>query len=364
MLFSRSRNFSSLVITFAIFALTLIVVCLGAGCNGRRSHTPDVSKITVNLNTSRFDLDLYALDTNHIAEGLKKLHDKYPDFLDYYLDTIRAYNIHGHYADSTHGIRNDLRIDLTFRDFVDLEDSIRQHFPATWDPGQSLTEGFKLTKYYINNFEVPRILFLNMGLSKWPSFPIDKHTIGVGLDMFLGDQYPHYKDVGIPSYMYTHFRPGYLPVSVFNTVYQVMHPFQSDDRTLLDLMLQRGREQYFLHQVLPSTPDSVLFGFTAVQLRWCGENEGLVYNFFIHQNLLYSKESHYISPYVYDGPFAKDLESPTDVVKVSPGNIGTWMGYRIVTAYMSLHPNLSLADLLNDQTDPAKFLQDARYRPK
>jgi len=363
MLFSDRRLAGCTSNILANIVLTFLAGFLVAGCKNGNEPKPDLSHIQVDLKTSRFDLDLYRIDTNHIADGLKKLRTQYPDFLDYYLDTIRAYNIHGHYDDTTKGIRNDLRIDLTFRDFVELQDSIAAHFPQSAELGGRLLEGFKLTKFYFNDFTTPRIIFLNMGLSKWPSFPIDKKTIGVGLDMFLGDQYPHYKDVGIPSYMYPHFRESFLPVSVFNTVFQMMYPFQSDDRTLLDLMLQRGREQYFLHHVLPNLPDSVLFGFPEIQLKWCAENEGLVYNFFIHQNLLYSKESHRITAYVYDGPFAKDLESPTDVVKVSPGNIGTWLGYRIVAAYASQHPEISLRDLLNNPVDPAKFLQDARYKP-
>jgi len=334
-----------------------------SGCNNSSENIPDISNININLHTSRFDKDLYAIDTNHIGEGLQKLYARYPDFLNYFLDTLMAYGIRGNYSDTSQGIR-ELDTFLTYKDYVDLEDTIKKKYPGNKDIDKELTDGFRFMKYYLPGYTAPRIIYLNMGLSKWSSFPVDTTTLCVGLDMFLGDGFPHYKDVGIPSYMDAHFRRTYLPVSVFSTVYQTMHPFVSDDKTLLDLMVQRGKEQYFLHKILPYTPDSVLFGFTQIQLNWCGQNEGLVYNFFIHQQLLYNKEGHYITPYVYDGPFAKDLESPSDPVKVTPGNIGTWLGYRIVCGYMAEHSGVSLQELLAGHNDATKLLEEARYRPK
>jgi len=201
-------------------------------------------------------------------------------------------------------------------------------------------------------------------VSNWPSFPLDNTTLCIGLDWFLGDRFPFYRSVGVPSYMDAHQRKSYLPVSVFGTIYKSIHPFDTEDKTLLDLMIQRGKEQYFLHKILPGTPDSVLFGFTQLQVNWCTSSEALIYNFFIHQGLLYSKDPHSVQPYVNDGPFALGLEPVTDLVKTSPGNVGAWLGYKIVCNYMARHPETTLAQLTEMQTDPATFLDQAKYRPK
>ena len=164
--------------------------------------------------------------------------------------------------------------------------------------------------------------------------------------------------------MNSHLRPSYIPVSTFTAFYRGFHPFQADDKPLLDLMIQRGKEQYFLHRILPNLPDSTLFGFRQQQLDWCDANENMVYNFFISQNLLYNKQPHSIMPYVTDGPFAKGMEPPSAGVKVTPGNIGTWLGYRIVSSYMAQHPEASLKQLLEQKEEPAKFLEEAKYKPK
>jgi hypothetical protein len=344
--------------------LLLPAILLFGACGNSGDKIPDVSNIKVELKTYRFDKDLYALDTNHLGAGLAKLKNRYPDFLDYYLDTIRAYGIHGNFSDTAKGGIDSLRIDLTYRDFVQLEDTIIKYYPDSKETDKELTEGFRYIKYYLPGYTLPRILYLNMGLSKWPSFPVDSSTLCIGLDMFLGDQFPHYRAIGVADYMLPHFRKSYLPVSLFKTVYETMQPFNPEDKTLLDLMIQRGKEQYFLHQILPRTADTTLYGFTGTQLKWCGENEALIYNFFIHQNLLYSKEGHAISPYIHDGPFAKDLESPSDPIKYTPGNIGSWLGYRIVSAWMAEHPKTTLAVLITMHPDPPKFLEEAKYRPK
>jgi hypothetical protein len=345
-------------------ALLIFIACFTAGSCNNSDKTPDVSGIKINLRTARFDKDLYAIDTSHVAEGLQQLLAKYPDFLNYYLDTVMAYNIRGNYNDTVRGIREGLRADLTEKGHIALEDTILKYYPNNKDIDEKLTDAFRFLKYYFPAYPVPKIIYLNMGLSNWPAFQLDSTTFCIGLDMFLGPQYPYYKSIGVPEYMGAHLRKAYIPASVFTQVYRARYPFFADDRTLLDLMIQRGKEQYFLHKVLPSMPDSLLFGFSQLQTNWCAANEALIYNFFIHQNLLYSKDPQSVQPYVHDGPFAKGLESPTDPVKTTPGNIGTWLGYKIVAAYMARHPEVSLQQLCDEKQDPAKLLEEARYKPK
>ncbi len=347
----------------SLYSLAATLLFFLAGCDSG-NKVPDVTKIPLKLETARFDTDLFAIDTNNVSSGLKALLKKYPDFLNYFLDTVMAYEIHGNYEDTTGGIREGLRVFLTYKDFVNLEDSIKAHYPDTHDVDEAIASSFKYLKYYFPSAFTPRILYLNMGLSKWPSFPLDTTTICVGLDMFLGDHYPFYTSVGVPDYMAPHMRKSYLPVSVLKTWYALHHPFVQDERTLLDLMLQRGKEQFFLHQLLPTAPDSVLFGFTGLQLGWCEKNESNVYNFFVRNELLYNKESMSRFAFINDGPFAQGMEPPTDTVKYTPGNIGGWLGYRMVCAYMKKYPAVSLEQLVKMRSDPSRFLDSAHYRPR
>jgi hypothetical protein len=345
-----------LTLTFPLFFL------LGS-CGNSTEKTPDVSNIKISLQTQRFDKDFSSIDTNHIEESLQKMHTKYPDFLNYYLDTFETFGFHGNYSNSAIAAQDTLKKFFTIKDFADLEDSVNKHYPDSKAIDAALTKGFQFMKYYFPNYAIPKILYINSYLSNFPTFPWDKSTICISLDHFLGDHFPFYVAVGIPPYTVAQQRESYIPVSVFNSVYQPMYQFNTQDKTLLDLMIQRGKEQYFLHKILPHVADSVLFGYPDHKVKWCTENEGQVYNFFIHQALLYSREPSSILPYINDGPFAVNFPVENAAYN-TPGNIGTWLGYRIVCAYMAQNPSTTLQQLLDQQTDPAQFLDAAKYRPK
>ncbi len=344
--------------------LICIIVLCSIGCHDAAIKEPDVSGVKVDLQTQRFDLDIYAIDTNHIGEGLSKLKPKYPDFLDFFLDTVMGFGLHGNYNDTATGVRVAMHEYLCYKDYVHLQDTIRKCYQDTKETDAALAEGFRYFKYYFPNIQVPKIIYLNWLLSNHPTFLVDQHTYCISLDMFLGAQFPYYASVGIPDYLAPHLNKKYIPVAMFTEVYQSSHRFVPDDRPLLDLMIQRGKEQYFLHKILPHTPDSVLFGFTQLQVDWCAKSEAQLYNYFIQQNLLYNKEERVVMPYVVDGPFAKGIGAATDPGHPSPGNVGTWLGYKIVSAYMAQYPDKTLKDLLELRTDPARFLDSARYKPR
>ncbi|MCF8450402.1 MAG: hypothetical protein K9G49_11080 [Taibaiella sp.] len=357
--FSIDSIVKKIVILFLFPAITLLY-----SCNNSSENVPDTSAIKINLKTHRFDKDLYAIDTNHIGEGLQQLSQKYPDFLNYFLDTIMAYGINGNYNDTVTGIREGLKPFLVFKDFKELADTIQKHYPDTKNIDAQLTDGFKFLKYYFPETPIPKIIYLSMGLSNWHSFPIDTNTLCIGLDMFLGDHYPHYRAIGVHDYMRAHFRRAYIPASVFLSLYRGNYPLVTQEKTLLELMIQKGKEQYFLHKILPGTPDSVLFCFRQQQMDWCNKNEAFVYNFFIQNQLLYNRESQNIMPYVTDGPFARGLETANTPEKLTPGNIGTWMGYRIIETYMSRFPKTTLKELMQLQLPAAQILEQSKYKPR
>jgi uncharacterized protein YjaZ len=141
-----------------------------------------------------------------------------------------------------------------------------------------------------------------------------------------------------------------------------MHPLKVAEKNLLDLIIQKGKEQYFLHKLLPTAPDSTLFGYKQKQIEWCNNNEALIYNFFVQ--MLYSKEAQNIMPYITDGPFARGLEPVNAVDKTTPGSIGTWLGYKIVASYMAKNNSISLKQLTEQNLDAGKFLEMANYKPR
>ncbi len=339
----------------SFYLTALMAAFVVAGCNS--DNKPDVDNVVIELETRRLDRDLASLDTGKIRDELEVLKRKYPDFLDFYLDTLMGFGIRGNYDANSDAIRLGLKPFLIHTDIRGVFDSVAQHFPDTKETEKELTRGFRYLKHYFPDYHVPQIVYFISGLNQWSVMTLDSAIIGIGLDMYLGSQYPFYSAVQIPQYVIRKCTPAYIAPNTFQAIYREKYPFVMEDRNLLDLMIQRGKEQYFLSRILPDQPDSVRFGFTQAQLNWCEANEPDVYNFFITQNLLYETSPNKIYRYIFDAPSAAGM--PPE----SPGNIGSWIGYRIITAYLKQHPEMTMPELFAmDQAQ--KILQDSRYKPR
>lgn len=349
--FKIKRNGLLLITMFGI-ALVFLFGCAG------QVEKPNVSDVKVNLDIRRLDKDLYSIDTGNIAAGLQQLSVKYPDFLNFYLDTLLGFGIHGNYSDTAAPIKLGLKGFLTHKDYRGLYDTVIRHYPDTKEIDEELAEGFKYTKHYFPAYKEPKIIYLTSGLNNWGAFTYGDNILGIGLDMFLGQGYPFYRSVGIPEYMNRKLNRAYLPVAAFRAIHQNHIPFQPEDKNLLEMMIQRGKEMYFIDKVLPDIPKATKLAYTEEQLKWCEENEGLVYNFFVRENLLYDKDWQKILRYVNDGPTSAGMPPQ------SPGNIGTWVGWQIVDAYAKQHPNLSLQQMMETHMEAQVFLQKSKYKPR
>lgn len=338
-----------------MFAALAVVLFLSS-C-GEDSGAPDVSEIKVALDTRRFDRDIAAVDTTNIAGGLQQLSRKYPDFLDFWLDDLMQFGVGKDYSAGSPAVSGQLRQFLTYKDFRGLFDTVATHFPDTKSIDEPVRKGFQYWKHYYPGRTVPKIIYFTSGLNNWSVVTVDSDIVGIGLDMFLGEGYPFYKSVGIPDYIARNLIPESAPVKVFKAMYEADHPFEAENKTLLDLMTQRGKEQYYLSKMIPHVPETTRFGFTQAQLDWCRKNEALIYNFFVKGSFLYETNWGKIMRYVNDAPEA------TGMPKESPGNVGSWLGLQIVKAYVAKHPEMSL-DAVIAAPDAQVMLQESQYKPR
>lgn len=342
------------IVIFSILLLSLSISVQSC----KNDNAPDVSKINVELESYRLDKDLYALDTNNLAKGLKQLQLKYPDFLGFYLDTLMGFSINGDFTDTASGIQKGLKTFLTHKDYRGVFDTVFAHYPDEKVIDEDLEKGFKYAKHYFPDYEVPKIIYLTSGLNNYGALTYGTDIIGIGLDMFLGSDYPFYKSVGIPEYFSSQLTQDYIPVAVFRTIYRETNPFVVDGRVLLDMMIQSGKEMYYTKTLLPFKEEATILAYTPEQLTWCEENEAMIYDFFGRQELFYENNLQKVVRYVMDGPSATGM--PQD----SPGNIGAWLGLQIVESYMHLHPEKTLKQLIEDPIDAQRFLMESKYKPQ
>ena len=114
--------------------------------------------------------------------------------------------------------------------------------------------------------------------------------------------------------------------------------------------------QYFLYRLMPDAGDTIRFGYTAAQLQWCVNSEESIWSFLIDHKLLFSSEPSQIGKFVNDGPTTNGFP------RESPGNIGAWIGFRIVKAYMEKSA-ITLAQLMEEK-DAKKIFRVSNYKPE
>jgi hypothetical protein len=327
-----------------------------ASCGGGEQQLPDVSDKKIKLITRRFDRAFVAIDSNQIGAGLSKLYEQFPSFTDFYLDTILAIGVQHRYEDTASPVNKGVRSFLTYPDYRNLFDTIAAHYPDTKAIDEQLHKGFQYLSHYYPDFKVPEIVYFNSFLANWGVVSY-QGGLAIGLDMFLGKNYPFYAAVSQPDYMLINFRPESIAPSVFSTIYLDFHPFLDEEKTLLDMMIQKGKQQYFLEKTLPFVKPEDRIGYTTEQEKWCQDNEAMIYNFFAGNNLLFEKSWSKMRRYVVFGPSTGGMPAE------SPGNIGTWVGYQIVKAFAAQHPEMTPEQIFAFE-NAEQFLKQSRYKPK
>lgn len=193
------------------------------------------------------------------------------------------------------------------------------------------------------------------------SYPVicDSSHLAIGLDMYLGPDCRFYPTLQppLPSYLLRRMRSEYIVADALKGWLLSDYAWDETQTDLLEQMIAAGRIQFALEKLLPSEPDTVRTGYTDEQLQWCDENENEIWSFFIDNKLLYSRNPSECMKFVGEGPTTPGFP------KSSPGNIGQYVGYRIVRSYMDRHTSVRLQELM-DMKDLHALFQESKYKPK
>lgn len=308
----------------------------------------------MDVHIQRFDQDLYKLDTNNIQPALQQLEAAYPVFLPAYVEHIMNF---GPYSDSSKMIQLQTRMLVSNSDFRVLQDSINAQFPKLDALEKDLNQSFRYIKYYIPSFHAPKVVSFSSVISNYGAVTIDS-VLGIGLDMYLGKDFPIYSMLpDYPAYMIRKFSKEYITTNAIQAIVQNMYPGAEPSDKLVVQLVNAGKYQYFLEQVLPDVADTVRLGYTGEQLDFCMESEQMVWQFFVQQNLLYKADWQDNMHFMNDGPSTQGMPEG------SPGRIGSFVGWRIVKKYMESHKEITLQQLMENKNAMQIFSQ-SKYRPK
>lgn len=323
-----------------------------ASCGNEPASNPlQIKEVKISFARYDFYKDFSSLDTNNLLQGLTKLKEKYPAFYPLFISELAQLNVHGNDLDTA-----TIRGFLTFKDFRQLFDTVNKVFPDTKKQSRELESLFQHIHYYDSSFSLPQKVYYYAAGLNYAAVILPDNSLGIGLDMFLGRDFLPYAQIRIPEYLTIRNTKENIPIAAARVIYENKYPLSMDDKNLLQIMLDKGREMYFLKKVLPDASDSLLYTINEKQMAWLNENEPLIYNYFIQNNLLYETSGEKIYRYVTDAP------TSTGMPPESPGNTGTFIGYKIINAYMK-QTGKTLQALLNDTAKAQTVLQIAKYKP-
>lgn len=190
---------------------------------------------------------------------------------------------------------------------------------------------------------------------------IGENFLAIGLQFYLGKDFSIYNDAGYissiaPLYRSRRFAKEFIASDVFKLVIDDLYPDSSNRYPLIERFIEKGKRLYLLNKLLPGANDTLLIGYTGKQLNWCKENERSIYNFFIQQNLLFEVDPALTQNFTTDGPSTQGMPEE------SPGNIGAYLGWEIVKAYIKKNNSVSPERLM--LTSNKKIFDESGYKPR
>ncbi len=306
-----------------------------------------------NFSIQRFDQDLFQKNKQYSQAHFDSLFMNYKGFYQSFCTDIINIPI----ADSANHFSKTLLSFVQYPGIIELKKDVDSVFQDLTSEEAELSEAISIYKK-----EIPKadpVHFISF-ISEFGYANVAYDTIiGIGLDLYLGANYPIYPALEFPAFMIKKLQKAYLVTNAVKALGFSRYEQQVTDKRFIAMLLFEGKIKHFTKTLLPETPDTLIFGISAEQLKWCQENEAMIWAHLIQEKLLFSKESSKNLRYFNDGPFTSAPGVPPE----SAPAIGTYMGYQIIQAYLANQSNESLNDLMNNNNWD-EILKKSNYHPK
>ncbi len=339
--------------TTSIYFIILYIFMFISACRhaGDERKNINVSDIKVSIEVQRFEQDLYNWRSD--PAYISKLKNKYGEFFDLYCNHLTSVA-----TPDTTLLKSRLLAFTGDSGITVLYNESQKLFKDFSKEESDLTDAFRRYKVYLPGKVVPNIVTYISGITGTSDYQTvnDSALIGIALDMYLGSNAKYYNDVSYPQYKSRTFSKEYIVTDCMKGWLQSDYEPDVTQTDLLSQVIYEGKIMYCLDLLLPETPDSIKLHYTAQQTEWCKKNEQNIWAFFVDKKMLYETNQAEILKYVTEGPTTNGFP------KESPGNIGEWVGWRIVKAYMANHPDVTLPQLLEDK-NYKRILLDSKYKP-
>jgi hypothetical protein len=330
----------------ALLCLALLWAC-------RSDHyRVNTSSISVNIDIKRLECALFEADPGKINTLIPALKEKYGNFLQIFSYVINTGDI------------NDSAFSGLLLNFCtdklnnEVYASVMHQYPDVNSIRKDLEEAFRHYRYYFPGKKVPAVYTCITGFNN--SIITSDSVLGIGIERYLGSDCEYYPRLEIYRYMAAHMNSwNIVPDCMFGwaaTEWDFAGMKYPSDNALSEI-IHEGKLKYFEKCMLPEVSDTVLFGFSSDQMKFCSNNERQMWQYLVANDLLFSTDQFIIRKLTGEAPFTGYFTNE------SPGRASVWLGFRIVESYMKRNKDRSLDELMKN-IDVQSIMGGARYDPK
>ncbi len=320
---------------------------------------PDVSHIQAPTQIYHFSQDLFATDTTDMLSQLKGLQKAYPAFFPLYFNAAVAI-LNDTILDEVAAV--EIKEFLKYDSIVALQNNVQAKFGefSRWE--RELQDLNKRIKYYFPEEKVPSY-YTFISEYSYGSFifndTMGRDGIGIGLDLYLGPDYDYRArnpyDNSFSAYLTKNYTPDFITkLAAESWVVDKMPPPR--DNRLVDGLIYEGKRLFLIKKLVPTIPDTVLFGHTPEQMDWLKENERNIWAHLLDEDLIYTRDNGKIIRLINPSP------SSAGMPPESPGQAALYSAYKIVDFFAKRNPDMNLKELM-ELNDAQKILSGSRYKP-
>ncbi|WP_289740137.1 hypothetical protein [Muribaculum intestinale] len=235
--------------------------------------------------------------------------------------------------------------------------AIRERLGATDSIEAALGEAASRSRSMIPELKWPRLYGIISTYDQAIILSGDSIAL-IGMNHYLGPDDEAYK--GFDNYRRRDKRLAALPAQLTESLLYSQWPYELPDKdaTALSRMLYDGAVAWITMRITGTERPEEIIGWDEVQTKWAEANESNAWEALINRKMLYSTDEDYGMRLTQRAPATSMLHPD------APGRMGTWLGMRIIDAYMKSHPDTEPRQLLQkDFYGNLKTLVESGYNP-
>ncbi len=342
----------------AVFNILAAIVMVACGGDTINKNAPNVDHIIVDdVTIVRYDQLVQKLDSTDIENSYAALTQKYPQLTDLYFNELLNFK-----SSSKDSFLIYIKDFLTADPIISLQKSVDQAYPNLKSVEKDLNKAQKYLKYHFPDYDMPNFYayITEFGYQTIIFRDGDKDGIGIGLDMYLGQDFDYKqvdpKDPMFSDYLTRNYTEEYIVRNAMEIITSDLMG-ESRGKRMLDQMLYNGKRLYIMEQIMPWVSDSIIMEYTTDDMAWVDDNELQIWDYFLENNLVYETNHLKINKYLNPSPHSPGMPAE------APGRTATYIGRQIIKSYMNRNPETSLIELIAFK-ESQKLLELSRYKPK